>query len=216
MVQHRPNAYSKSPTRHLRTHHTAWSHRSLTKLIIINHHWHRNTWEHIPSTPIWTNFTVYGNLEIAIKTQPWHHRRKSNTPLESSSCSIDKEMCRLLEPRVKIWSLGWPSCQWSHLAWNANALEHPIRIGLSWFEASKLWNDVNLSAGQLHSTLGKNWKMKFSSNSCIPHGKSYFRRQEINFSSESPNQPSLDFFNMKQLFWKRNKEKKWITLKLRS
>ena len=111
--------------------------------------------------------------------------------------------------------------KWIHdddrnLAWNANAGKHPIRIGLSWFEASKLWNDVNLSAGQLHSTLGKNWKMKFSSNSCIPHGKSYFRRQEINFSSESPNQPSLDQFDMRENFWERNKEKKWITLKLGS
>ena len=66
----------------------------------------------------------------------------------------------------------------------------------------------NLSAGQSHSILGKNWKRKFSSNSCIPHGKSYFRRQETNFSSESPNQPSLDFFGMKQPFWERNKEKK--------
>ena len=122
-------------------------------------------------------------------------------------------MRRLLEPRVKIWSLGWPSCQLSHLAWNANALEHPIRIGLSWFEASKVWNDAKLSVVQWHSILGKYWKIKFSSNSCIPHGKSYFRRQETNFSSESPNPRSLDQFDMRQDFWERNKEKKWITLK---
>ena len=103
--------------------------------------------------------------------------------------------------------------KWIHdddrnLAWNANAGIHPIRIGLSWFEASKVWNDAKLSVVQSHPILEKNWKRKFSSNSCIPHGKSYFRRQETNFSSESPNQPSLDFFGMKQPFWERNKEKK--------
>ena len=111
--------------------------------------------------------------------------------------------------------------KWIHdddrnLAWNVNAGKHPIRIGLSWFEASKFWNDVNLSAAQSHSILEKNWKRKFSSNRCIPHGKSYFRRQEINFSSESPNPRSLDQFDMRQDFWERNKEKKWITLKLGS
>ena len=158
---------------------------------------------------------MHGNLEIAIKTQPWHHCRKSNTPLESSF-SIDIGICRLLKPRLKNWSLGWPSCQWSHLAWNANALEHPIRIGLSWFEASKVWNDAKLSVVQSHFILGKYWKIKFSSNSCIPHGKSYFRRQEINFSSESPNPRSLDQFDMRQDFWERNEEKKRITLKLGS
>ena len=103
--------------------------------------------------------------------------------------------------------------KWIHdddrnLAWNANAGIHPIRIGLSWFEASKVWNDAKLSVVQWHSILGKYWKIKFSSNSCIPHGKSYFRRQEINFSSESPNPRSLDQFDMRQDFWERNKEKK--------
>ena len=95
--------------------------------------------------------------------------------------------------------------KWIHdddrnLAWNENAGKYPIRIGLSWFEASKLSNDAKLSVVQSHPILGKNWKRKFSSNSCIPHGKSYFRRQETNFSSESPNQRSLDFFGMKQPF----------------
>ena len=37
---------------------------------------------------------------------------------------------------------------------------------------------------------------------------SYFRRHEINFSSKSPNPPSLRLFAMRQPFWKRNKEKK--------
>ena len=93
-------------------------------------------------------------------------------------------------------------------AWNANTGKHPIRIGLSWFEASKLSNDAKLSVVQSHPILEKNWKRKFSSNSCIPHGKSYFRRQEINFSSESPNPRSLDQFDMRQDFWERNEEKK--------
>ena len=150
---------------------------------------------------------MYGNLEIAIKTQPWHHRRKSNTPLESS-CSIDKEMCRLLEPRVKIWSLGWPSCQWSHLAWNANALGHPIRIGLSWFKVSKFWNDAKLSVEESHWIFEKNWSSTFSVNRWIIPEWSYFRRHEINFSSKSPNPPSFILFAMRQPFWKRNKEKK--------
>ena len=97
------NAYSKSPTRHLITHHTVRSHRSLTKLIIINHHWPRNTWEHIFLTPIWTNFFTYGNLEIVIKTEPWHHRRKPNTP--SKSKFYVNIICRRLRSVLwKFWS----------------------------------------------------------------------------------------------------------------
>ena len=53
--------------------------------------------------------------------------------------------------KVRIWSLCFGSLRWSHLAWNANAAKHPIRIELSWFEASKLFDYAELSGAQSHS-----------------------------------------------------------------
>ena len=78
------NAYSKSPTRHLITYQTTWSHRSLIKLIIINHHSTRNTWEHIASTPIWTYFSAQ-DYTIAIRKSSFEYNH--GTVVENKSAT---------------------------------------------------------------------------------------------------------------------------------
>ena len=107
------NAYSKSPTHHLITYQTTWSHRSLTKLIIMNHHSTRNTWEHIASIPIWTYFFClrmhHRNSKIVFWIQPWHYRRKQNVPPE---CTVYVDIiCRRLRcVRWKVWFLEVGFC----------------------------------------------------------------------------------------------------------
>ena len=69
------NAYSKSPSRHLITLQTAWSNRSLTKLIIINHHSTRNTWEQTYC------FNIHLNVFFLLTSAPLQFE---NRPLNTS------------------------------------------------------------------------------------------------------------------------------------